>query len=279
MHVLDNGICRTCNPERSTASRHFDPHQLRDPHTGKWVDEPGAGGVAEKLAKALTGQDALDAAPAKLKRAPNGHTGDYTGEGLTGPPGIGSARALSEYEGLEYGTINGALRSGHIDAEDQQRITEIDKTMKVSRLTHDVKVGRVIQHGDKVFGAEHWFLADMNSDDFDVQDRGYERWLAGDRPDLTGLRWREPAYSSTTADPARPAQYGDRWRRTNSEGEGEPVIMTILVPKGTGGVQLSEMGHEAEILLERGLTFEITKDNGVTDGFRHLDVRAVPDGE
>jgi hypothetical protein len=253
------------------------------------------------LAKALTGQKALDATPAKLIRAPNGHSGSYAGEGLTGPKGMGSVRALSQYEGVEYVTTNTYLRQGprtvgtlnpsdpydpaQLDKESNEenaaRVAEIDKTMSVSKLTSDVKVDRVIQKGSAVFGRDAWYggVIDWNSTDFDKQDREVEVWESGVRPDLTGLRWKEPAYSSTTADPAVAKDFGKRWPKSNSSLDGEPVIMTILVPKGTGGVQLAEMGHAAEVLLERGLTYEVVADHGVgSDGFRLLDVRVVPDG-
>jgi len=275
--------------------RKYNPAQLRDPggeDGGRWVKSPAS--TAKRLVDALSGQAALDATPAKLKRAPGGHHGDYTGEDLTGPPGMGSVRALSEYEGVEYQSANTFLRGGYKDArtgapasgnEDflegvPERIAEIDKTMAVSRLTADVKVSRVIKEGKRVFGEQAWWNADMNSDDFDVQDAGFERWQAGERPDLTGLRWKELGYSSTTADPAVAEDFGKRWPASNSEMDGEPVIMTILVPKGTGGVQLAEMGHAAEILLQRDLTYEVVADDGVgSDGFRRIQVRVVPDGE
>jgi hypothetical protein len=233
-------------------------------------------------------QDALDATPAKLKRAPGGHTGNYDGEALSGPPGMGSVRALSEYEGVHYAGINGYLRdrkrheldNDPLYADDIERIAEIDKTMAVSRLKDDVRVDRIVQEGKLVFGEQAWWNADMNSDDFDVQDAGFERWEAGERPDLTGLRWVERGYSSTTADPKVAEEFGGRWRQSNSPMDGEPVIMRILVPKGTGGVQLAEMGHAAEILLQRDLTFEVVADHGVdADGFRRIDVRVVPDDE
>lgn len=54
-HVLENGICATCRPHvlrngrcvtcRTTASRHFDIHQPRDPHNGKWITTGGVLGA------------------------------------------------------------------------------------------------------------------------------------------------------------------------------------------------------------------------------------------
>lgn len=244
--------------------------------------------IADRLAHALTRQNALDAVPAKLKRPPGGHSGDYTGEALSGPREMGSVRALSEYEGVRYVDTNSYLRDPKrheldhdpVYRDDVERVAEIDKTMSVSRLTADIKVDRVIKEGKLVFGEQAWWNADMNSDNFVVQDAGFERWRAGERPDLAGLRWKEIGYSSTTADSAVAKDFGRRWPAANSEMDGEPVIMTILVPKGTGGVQLAEMGHAAEILLQRDLIFEVAADHGVdADGFRRLDVRVVSDGQ
>lgn len=269
---------RNLAPAKSRPRKDFDPHQLRDPHTGEWIGDGGLGSIAHRLEQAAAKQEALDATPAKLKRAPNGHSGDYTGESLAGPPGMGSVRALSEYEGVEYVDTNGDLRHGDLsDPKSAHRVAEIDKTMNASRLTHDIRVERAIQYGFAVFGKEAWYgdVVDQSEPDFDVQDEQWARWEAGVRPNLTGLRWRERGYSSTSADPAVVEDFGKRWPAANSELEGEPVIMRILVPKGTGAVQLAEMGHAAEILLQRDLEFEIIADHGVDKGFRRIDVRTV----
>jgi hypothetical protein len=260
----------------------------------------GSGGGA-------TGQAALDAVPAKLTPGERGHFGDYEGDSLTGPPGMGSTRALSEYEGVEYQPINDHLRRGPMseserltpaqremhretDAATSARIADIDQTMGASRLTEDVQVERGIGRGAHVFG-DAWHEGVINKDtkDFDEQDREHDRWVAGERPDLTGMRFRDKAYTSTTADPRVAEQFVERTARRQKEhpdSEGEPVVMKIQVPAGTGAVQLGTMAapgaklgrqDSAEILLERGLTFEVTADHGVDDaGFRRLDVSVVP---
>jgi hypothetical protein len=265
------------------------PHNQQD-HAGG-----GAKSVVQKAVKAAakTGQAALDAAPAKLKRAPKGQQGNYEGEDLTGPPGMGEVRALSQYQGVEYQRVNNFLRGGYDtqpgpgalpdNPPDFMRLaaditTEIDKTMSVSRLADDVHVDRVIRHGAQVFGNSIWY-GDMDldsTDDLDEQDRRYDRWIAGERPDLTGMQWVDHGYQSTTARPGVVEEFGGDWRKYNKPDDGEPIILNMLVPKGTGGVQLSELDHEAEILLERGLIQEIVADHGVgADGFRRLDVRVV----
>ena len=55
--------------------------------------------------------------------------------------------------------------------------------------------------------------------------------------------------------------------------------MTITVPAGTGAVQMSEIDHEAELMLERGLRYRVVADHGVDDGgVRRLDVEVLPHG-
>jgi len=262
------------------------------------------------IAGALTGQDALDAVPTEYRSGPEAHFGNYEGAQFTGPTGGGDPHALAEYEGVEYQHTNSHLRYGPMadspnlahykgedlqrvrehDAETAHRIAEIDKTMAASKLAADVQVDRVIKDGKSVFG-QAWHEGVMNAatKDFDEQDREYERWLAGDRPDLTGMSWKEKAYVSTSADTEHSPLFGERWARMAKEhpdSQGEPVIMTIKVPKGTGAVQLGQMGwstgpggrkikNSAEILLEHGLTMTVVADHGVDDqGFRRLDVVA-----
>jgi hypothetical protein len=259
----------------------------------------------------VTGQAALDAVPAKLAPGERGHFGDYEGESLSGPPGMGSARALSEYEGVEYDRTNGYLRRGpladrlagqpgvhdldgvrQMDAETAARIADIDQTMAASRLAADVQVERGVGRGQDLFG-DAWHEGVMNkaTKDFDEQDREHDRWVAGERPDLTGLRFRDKGYTSTTADPHVAEQFvasRAKWKQESPDSEGEPVVMKIQVPAGTGAVQLGTMAapgaklgrqDSAEILLERGLTYEVTADHGVdAAGFRRLDVSVVPGG-
>lgn len=280
--------------------RKFNPGQARNPHTGEWIDttpgDSGHGGFLERLAEALTGQDALDATPATLTPAPNGHSGDYAGGHLDGPSGMGSVRALNEYEGLEYQTTNITLRKGwrkpetpedfrwqaEREAEVAARAAEIDKTMAVSQLTADVQVHRVVKDGSTVFGRDVWYggIIDFTTTDFDEMDAQEDRWISGERPDLTGLEWREDAYSSTTVDPAVVEYYAKRFDITKSALSGGAVVLNILAPKGTGAVQMSGLGNrqEAEILLQRGLRMRVVKDHGEDEnGRRILDVEVVPD--
>lgn len=240
---------------------------------------------------AVTGQDALDAVPAEYLAEPGGHFGTYSGE-LTGPPGMGSQQALAEYEGPEYQTTNqhlrGGYREGYVPEGVPERVVEIDKTMAVSRSTSDVVVERGVANGDQMFGSDTWHGDVVDWDDFD---HGTDRWEAGERPNLTGAKWQEKAYVSTSAQAGTADAFVERQvrfqRETSHVGlQGEPVVMRISVPAGTGAVQLGRMGEvgpkgpttSAEILLERGLTMQVTADHGVDEGgIRRLDVEVVDD--
>lgn len=74
MHVLDNGICVTCQPASRShvllvdgmcvtcnpVVARFDPLEPREPHSGKWVKTPGGGSrhdVAKKLLAAIDDGD------------------------------------------------------------------------------------------------------------------------------------------------------------------------------------------------------------------------------
>jgi hypothetical protein len=80
VHVLDDGICVTCQPHELVdgecvtcnpveASRNFNPTEPREPHSGKWIDGPGtAAKDALKLAgKIELGKDEHLVASNKLK--------------------------------------------------------------------------------------------------------------------------------------------------------------------------------------------------------------------
>lgn len=257
---------------------------------------------------ALTGQAALDAVPTEYRSGPQAHFGNYEGAVFTAPEGAGDPKAIQEYEGVEYQVTNSYLRHGPLedrlagqpvhepegvrrqDAETAHRVAEIDKTMAVSPTAATVQVHRVVMDGSSVFGQTwHEGVINRSTKDFDAQDREYERWLAGDRPNLTGASWTDRGYTSTTANPAYAQAFGERWARTAREmpdSAGEPVMMKITVPAGTGAIQLGGMGtttgpggrtilNSAELMLQRDLTFTVTADHGVdADGFRQLDVEA-----
>lgn len=190
----------------------------------------GTGGSA-------TGAGALAAAPLGLHRE---------GVDLPGP----QADALTAYQdgrgGVTFKTINGALRAGTTGRDsDAKAIAGIDAAMAGSKLTSAVEVWRGVRNPSAMFGDQR---------------------MAGD---LTGLRWREDGFVSTTTDQAATAPFA---------GSAEPLRMRITASAGTGVVDLSDPGDpsEAELLLDRGHEFEVVADRGLVAGVREVEVRVLP---
>lgn len=176
-----------------------------------------------------------------LDAAPTG-LGRRPRSGLTRP----QSYALRDYQSSYYYAINGQLRRDEIGDIVARRVARIDEAMDASRLTRDVQVWRGATDATKLFG-----------------DR-----LAGD---LTGMVWREKAYVSTSA-----------LRRVAGEftypgtGAKAPVLMRMLVRRGTGAVEISGMFEQAELALERGLRLRVVRDYGMSpDGYRLLDVEVL----
>jgi hypothetical protein len=208
---------------------------------------------------------------AALKEAPAGMSGTYTNDyrfpGL-GPDSAEYARArmtMRYYYGEGFTVQNGMLR--HADArwrpphqsslyagEDPvDHIRRLDRLFDSSRLTHDVVAYRGLGTGRSVFG-------DPAS------------WPA----DLTGFKFVDPAYASTTV----------RREVATSFAQDGGVQARLILPRGTKAIQISDFGEEAELLLPRGTTFRVVHDRGfsvvIKDGkqirIRNIDVEViVPD--
>lgn len=153
--------------------------------------------------------------------------------------------AVRDYTGAEYAAVNRSLRGlplpyGYEQADVDPIVDGLDAAMAGSRLERDVVVWRGM-NSTALFGGR-------------------------DSGDLTGLEWSEQAYASTSASETKARMF--------ATGQ-TPVLMRILTPVGTGAVEASGMDLEAELLLERGLTFRVVADRGVVDGKRLLDVEVV----
>jgi hypothetical protein len=116
-------------------------------------------------------------------------------------------------------------------------VDDLDEMMSQSRLKDDVTVIRGISSPEKIFG---------------------DAW--NPKGDNTGLTWRDDAFVSTTTDD-QVAGYFATAQNMNGV-----TMIRLKVPKGTGAVRLEgeEFAHQKELLLDRGLTFRITKDSEKT---------------
>lgn len=251
----------------------FDPQQLRD-HNGRWTVELGESEVAQLMSQRqplVNSADVLNAAPVGIIDH------DLQNSSIVCHPPMficddSSSRtrtnALLAYRTYDYDIMNSMLRGTYDEAQQRQDfspaddaeweehkrtistyISVIDEITATSKLTDDVVVLRGTATGRGIFG--------------DALD-----------DDLTGWSWQEKSYVSTTADPKVANSFG-------SAG----LIMTITVPKGTGAVKLSSgsgdpsktTSAESELMLQRGLTLRVMRDNGRSaDGTRRLDVEVVP---
>lgn len=182
-----------------------------------------------RMAAATTGMDAWSAVPKGL--GPGG--------GLTAV----QRAALREYKSSFFVAINGQLRRSDLSAGVARTVGNLDDVMAASRLRTNTQVWRGIGHPQKLFG--------------DVLSR-----------DMTGVTWRELAYTSTSAEERLARDFA-----LQNVGNA-PVLMRILTPAGTGAATLGR--DQAEILLQRGLTFRVIADRGISpQGYRLLDVEVT----
>lgn len=151
--------------------------------------------------------------------------------------------------------LNDALRQGsELPPWLRAMVEDLDAATEASELSNHAELYRGIRDPRRVFG-EAW-----NDDD------------------VTGLAWTEDAFLSTSADERIASWFaGDDQVTSDEERAGNAVVMTIVAPRGTGAVRLSESGTgQAELLLQRGLTLRVVRDDGVdSSGIRRLDVEVV----
>lgn len=224
-------------------SHRFNPHHGPD---GKFA----SGGFSGRFEECAKGQDALDEAGGQCH--PNGDgTGTMTAAKAEKWTAEESARHFDDfhhgYGNGDYSSINESLR-GHADPETTAKVSahiaRMDAVYEVSPLAGDVGVYRGMGNS-AVFGVH-----------FDG--------------DLTGFAWREDAYMSTSA-----SESTARGFAYSADGRG--VLMRLIIPKGTGSVNMHN--SESELLLMRGLSLRVVADHGMRvdkfgDTHRLLDVEA-----
>lgn len=198
-----------------------------------------ASGFNDRAQAAASGDAARAAAPLSLLR----ESAVRGGRALRPD----EAFALSTYKGSGFSRVNPWLRERRPgDRPDLAReVADIDDAMARSALTTDIVVHRGITDPASVFGR-------------------------ASEANMTGAVWDELAYvsTSTAAGPAR--------NFALFAADGEAAVMRILVPKGTGAVELSNGDYEAELLLQRGLLMRIVADSGPGTRPRMFDVEVLP---
>lgn len=170
----------------------------------------------------------------------------HAGLGRAGSLNARQRAALREYQSSFFEAINGQLRRGEVSDRVGQTVATLDQAMGVSRITRDIQVWRGVTSAERMFG--------------DALDR-----------DMTGLTWRELAYTSTSAAERFAQDFGIK-------GLGSaPVLMRIVVPKGTSALRLGTLNDQAEVLIERGKRFRVIADRGISpQGYRLLDIEVLP---
>lgn len=238
----------------------------------KWADDNGEPRLAEwarkeqgappgpSPAKATAAGEGPDMAPKDVKIAPRVAPGDVTTRLKAAASGDAAleaapykqwqepdgphADAVYHYVGGGYLGINADLRVGRLDdPRTKSHIKRLDEAMADSPLQADVRVVRGVRDPAVVFG---------------------DKW---NDTDVTGLQWTEAGFASSSTNVGQTG----RTYFTGNAG----VRMEILVPKGTNALAVSQVG-EAEVLLDRGLTYRVVRDDGIVDGVRHLVVEVVP---
>jgi hypothetical protein len=221
------------------------------PQPGKDKAPDGGGDFAQRFKQAEDSwQDARNAATISGAQSLQGR--DKVG----GMP-VGKIRdGLDNYKGDFFDDINGGLRrSGGkpLRGERGADVKAISAAMSESTLDSDVAVYRGIEDAQRLFGAA---------------------W-PGDG-DATGLEWEDPAFTSTTTS----RRVADSFISFGG-GRGKPVLMRILVPKGTHAIGMNGFAFgndpEYELLLDRGLRFRVAGDRR-ENGQRILDVEVIPRG-
>lgn len=206
----------------------------------RYWDSRGDGPTFDERAdEAAAGDDARAAAPLSLLR-PSAVRGR---DALTPD----EAFALSSYKGSGYSRVNPWLRAGMDDNRPDlaRDVADLDAALARSPLRSDVVVHRGIVAPQVVFGG----AAGVN---------------------LAGAEWTERAYVSTSTAEGQGRLFA------LLGGDGEAVVMRILVPAGTGAVELSNGDYESELLLRRGLRMRVVADTGPGTRPRMLDVEVIP---
>jgi hypothetical protein len=175
-------------------------------------------------------------------------------------------KGIRAYETSEFRTVNEYLRSGKlIDPEATGNTGYVSRIVDAMDSAHSESVlDQAIQVWRGMYTSRQLF-----QDSFDG--------------DLTGFSWKELGYGSTTAKESVAHDFMVLTSE-NPKYKGQNVKIRVNIPAGVKAVQISSStegsptnGAQAEINLQRGLTWRITKDHGWhPDGYRLLDAEVTP---
>jgi hypothetical protein len=152
--------------------------------------------------------------------------------------------AIDDYKLMKFNEINTALRAG--DTSDPV-IAKIDEAMARSTTPAPVRTYRVMQLPSKEVPA-------------------------------VGATFSDGAYTSTTLDPKFAQETFENWKDTPGT-----FLMELDVPAGTNAIAMDTtasniVSSESELLLDRGLTYQIT-DTREVDGVTRLTATIEPQAE
>lgn len=186
----------------------------------------------------VRGHDALDAATIGI-----GSDGSVRG-GYLQPE---EYSALTAYRNTAYIRINDHLRGKTpVRPDDVADAAVKAAAIKSAMAKSPLKQKITVERGTR---SDHWL----------------PREFQDGKGNLTGLEFRDAGFVSVSARSGAGKGFAHKGG----------VVMTVTAPAGTKAIQLSDFGDEAEILLDSGLIFRVTADNGMIDGMRHIDVEVV----
>lgn len=174
----------------------------------------------------------------------------------------GFPSAVGEYQTSGFST-NGHLRDGTAN-------------LSVGAGGEVTASGVIVPAFDGAFDRKRSHLKDDISVERGVRDP-HKLWGNDWSPngDNSGLTWDDAGFVSTTTSSSVAHHFATRET-------GSPVIMKMLVPKGTPALSVGKNGShpdydwENEVVLPRGMRFRIIADHGVdADGIRRVDVDVV----
>jgi hypothetical protein len=144
----------------------------------------------------------------------------------------------------------------------QQQVASLDRLTHMSRTGQDIVVHRGTSEPGRVIPG---FKSEGGNE---------------------GLEWTHHAFQSTSArhEIAEEFARGHNASALHRGEENHPTAIRIMVPRGTGAIQLTGMDRYegegdgtgyAEVLLQRGLRHRVVNDYGVVNGVHFLDVEVV----